>query len=147
RLMASERPDVVVSVLPVINGLLADAARRVGAPTEVVLTDWHAIHRLWVGRGVHHYTTPTKSARRECIQYGASGETIDVVGIPVRQAFAEAPARDRGVAQIGLDPSRLTILAMVGAEGSPRAFANLRWLARSEMPAQLMVICGRNEQL
>src|SRR6202022_3265513 len=41
RQMAESRPDVVVSVLPVVNGLLAEAARAGGARMEGVLTDWH----------------------------------------------------------------------------------------------------------
>jgi processive 1,2-diacylglycerol beta-glucosyltransferase len=36
---------------------------------------------------------------------------------------------------------------MVGAEGSPRALANIAGLAQLDLAAQLLVICGRNEAL
>jgi processive 1,2-diacylglycerol beta-glucosyltransferase len=36
---------------------------------------------------------------------------------------------------------------MVGAEGSPRALRNVAHLAQLDLDAQLVVICGRNEQL
>jgi UDP-N-acetylglucosamine:LPS N-acetylglucosamine transferase len=153
RLLANERPDVVVSVLPVINGVLAQAAAEAGARFEVVLTDWHAIHRLWVAPGVDHYTTPTDSAAADCVRFGASPTAMDVVGIPVRRAFAAVaaspPQPDAGLTQPGLNPNRFTILAMVGAEGSPRALQNIARLAQSEtVPnAQLLVVCGRNEDL
>ncbi len=138
--IAHEQPDVVVSVLPVINGLLTEVATR----TEVVLTDWHSVHRFWVAPGVDHYTVPTDAARRDCIRFGADPERVDVVGIPVRRAFADAarPPREHTTAS-----DRFTILAMVGAEGSPRALANLRAVMQLRLDAQLTIVCGRNEQL
>jgi UDP-N-acetylglucosamine:LPS N-acetylglucosamine transferase len=151
RLVAEERPDLVVSVLPVINGLLAEASASVSAPLEVVLTDWHSVHRLWVARGVRHYTAPTDSARMDCIGYGASPAAIDVAGIPVRRGFAtpgdRQSIRTERLPRLGLAPDRFTIVVMVGAEGSPRALRNLARLAQMELDAQIVVICGRNDDL
>jgi UDP-N-acetylglucosamine:LPS N-acetylglucosamine transferase len=136
-----------VSVLPVVNGLLVEAAPRV----EVVLTDWHSVHRFWVARGVQHYTAPTASARQDCIRFGADGDVVDVVGIPVRAAFAKAEnvgaSRARTLAGLGLDPGRFTVLMMVGAEGSPRALASVRRLLQLAIEAQVVIVCGRNEEL
>jgi processive 1,2-diacylglycerol beta-glucosyltransferase len=106
---------------------------------------------LWVDDGIQQYTVATESARLECIGYGAPPELVDVVGIPVRRDFAVAvdrvAVRQQRLTELGLDPARFTILAMAGAEGSPRALANLSGLARLDLDAQLVVICGRNEQL
>jgi UDP-N-acetylglucosamine:LPS N-acetylglucosamine transferase len=134
--IAEYRPDVVVSVLPVINVLVAEVAPR----TEVVLTDWHSVHRFWVARGVDHYTAPTESARLDCIRFGAPRERVEVIGIPVRRAFAanQAPSAKR---------DRFTVLMMVGAEGSPRALANVQRLLQLDLDAQALVVCGRNEEL
>lgn len=150
REIAEFGPDVVVSVLPAINGLLARAANYAGARLEVVLTDWHSVHRFWVAPGVSHYAAPTESARQDCIRFGAPPASIDVVGIPVRRGFTEAV--DGQIVRIrlgglGLDAQKFTILAMVGAEGSPRALANIARLAQLDLDAQLLVICGRNEAL
>ena len=46
-----ERPDVVIGVLPAINGLLAEACAGVGATLEVVLTDWNDVHPFWQAPG------------------------------------------------------------------------------------------------
>jgi UDP-N-acetylglucosamine:LPS N-acetylglucosamine transferase len=73
RMLADERPDVVVSVLPAVNGLLAQAAAEHGVRLEVVLTDWYAVHHSWVARGVDHYTVPTESARPDCNPVGVPG--------------------------------------------------------------------------
>jgi processive 1,2-diacylglycerol beta-glucosyltransferase len=138
-ILAEQKPDLVISTLPVVNGLLAEATAGIGAHLEVVLTDWHSVHRSWVAGGVHHFTAPTDSARQDCIRFGAPPNAVDVVGIPVRRAFA-APSQPR-------PDTRFTILAMVGAEGSPRALRNVAHLAQLDLDAQLVVICGRNEQL
>jgi processive 1,2-diacylglycerol beta-glucosyltransferase len=143
-------PDVVISVLPAINGLLARAANYTGARLEVVLTDWHSVHRFWVARGVSHYAAPTESARQDCIRFGAPPASIDVVGIPVRREFAGGGDRQGVRARLGglgMDADRFTILAMVGAEGSPRALSNIARLAQLDLDAQMLVICGRNEAL
>jgi UDP-N-acetylglucosamine:LPS N-acetylglucosamine transferase len=140
RRLRRERPDVVVSALPVVNGLLAGAAAKVGARLEVVLTDWHSVHPFWQAHGVDHYTTPTESARADCIRFGAPPQSIDVVGIPIRREFAAQNSLARR-------SNRFTILAMVGAEGSPRALRNIAALASAELDAQLIVVCGRNDEL
>ena len=150
RTIERERPDLVVSVLPAVNGVIADVVAGEGRGTrfEVVLTDWHSIHRFWVADGVDHYTAPTPSAREDCIGYGAAPDTIDVVGIPVRRAFSVpvTNARDK-VAELGLDARRFSILAMMGAEGSPGSRRNIAHLMRSDLSAQLIVICGNNARL
>jgi UDP-N-acetylglucosamine:LPS N-acetylglucosamine transferase len=148
-LMQTERPDIVIGVLPAINEVLAEACACAGARLEVVLTDWHDVHQFWTAPGVSHYTAPTESARADCIRFGAAADSVDVVGIPVRAEFAatDRPDRARQLSSIGLDPNRFTILAMVGAEGSPRALRNLVELACSNVDAQLVVVCGRGERL
>lgn len=151
RLVGRERPDLIVSVLPAVNGLLADAAQRVGARLEVVLTDWHSVHRFWVARGVDGYTVPTESARLDCVRFGASAACVEIVGIPVRRAFMPVPdvwgRRHSALASLGLDSSRFTVLMMVGAEGSPRALESVRRLAQLSIDAQLIVVCGHNAAL
>ena len=137
QLMGEARPDIVVSVLPVVNGLLAELC----GTTEVVLTDWHSVHRFWVAPGVRHYTAPTASAGQDCVRFGAPAQTVDVVGIPVRRAFAETAQQEPHKHE------RFTILMMVGAEGSPRALESLRELARLDLDAQIIVVCGHNEEL
>jgi processive 1,2-diacylglycerol beta-glucosyltransferase len=140
QMIEREQPHVVISVLPAVNGLVAHALRGAPAPLEVVLTDWHAVHPYWVARGVHHYTVPTESARADCIRNGAAPAAIDVVGIPVRREFAQ-PHRSAH------RPEGFRILVMMGAEGSPRALRNLAALARSNLDAQLVVVCGHNSDL
>lgn len=151
-LMEDERPELVISVLPMVNGLVAAAAERVGAHLEVVLTDWNAVHRFWVARGVDHYTAPTEPARQDCIRFGANAAAIDVVGIPVRREFTQmgedrAALRQRLFSELHLPASRFTVLAMVGAEGSPRALRNVSRLVNLDLDAQVIAICGHNEDL
>ena len=151
RMVTSYEPELVVSALPVVNGLLADALRPLAARLEVVLTDWNLVHPFWVARGVDHYTAPTDSARQDCIRYGALPEVVDVVGIPVRREFGaptnRAEVRARRLSGLGLDTNGFTLLAMAGAEGSPRTLINLARLATADLSGQLIVICGNNVEL
>src|SRR5262249_23530187 len=86
----------------------------------------------------------------DCIRYGAAPEAVEVIGLPVRPEFSlprDPAARADVLPRVGLDPGRLTVLVMVGAEGSPRALHNVAYLARQPRDAQLLVISGRNEAL
>jgi processive 1,2-diacylglycerol beta-glucosyltransferase len=141
-LVKREQPAAVVSVLPAVNGLLAESVAECRAHVEVVVTDWHAVHRFWVARGVAQYTVATESARADCIRFGAPPECIEVMGIPVRRDFTDS-ARDQALA----DPHPFTILAMVGAEGSPSALESIAHLALLDLDAQLVVVCGHDREL
>ena len=148
QLLVREQPDLIVSVLPVVNRVLAECVRP--RALEVVLTDWQGVHRFWVAPGVQHYTAPTDLARLDCIRYGAPPAAVEVVGLPVRRAFLAAsdPAERRAcLSALGLDPRRFTILTMVGAEGSPSTLRNLAHLVRAPLDAQVLVICGHNAGL
>jgi UDP-N-acetylglucosamine:LPS N-acetylglucosamine transferase len=79
---------------------------------------------------------------------------VDVVGIPVRPEFSLEPgdaersqARQVCLERLGLDPRRFTILVMVGAEGSPQALQHVAELAAANIDMQLIVVCGRNDEL
>ena len=153
RLLASRQPDVVVSVLPGINGYLARslARRALAATVEVVVTDWADIHLGWVSRGVSHYTVPTEAAADQVVGAGVPVSSISVVGLPVRRQFADVQpgprARVAARERHGLPSDRFVILAMVGSEGTAGAFAHLRALAEAPLDAELVVVCGRNERL
>jgi UDP-N-acetylglucosamine:LPS N-acetylglucosamine transferase len=148
RVLERERPDVIISVLPAVNGLIANESRACGTRFEVVLTDWHSVHRFWVADGVDHYTAPTESARQDCVRYGAASECVEVVGIPVDRAFATPVLNARStLAALSLDWRTFTVLAMVGAEGSPGALRNLAYLMQMNSSGQLIVVCGNNQRL
>jgi UDP-N-acetylglucosamine:LPS N-acetylglucosamine transferase len=153
RLLSDRAPDVVVSVLPAINGLLGTAAAGAASRPrlDVVLTDWYDVHPTWVGRGVDGYTVPTDAARLDLVRYGAAPDQVEVVGLPVRLAFAAPPpratARDWLAAEHGLDPGRFTIVVMVGAEGSPNSLSMVQALLMLDVDAQVVVVCGHDGRL
>jgi UDP-N-acetylglucosamine:LPS N-acetylglucosamine transferase len=153
RLLREQPRDVVVSVLPAINGLLAGAAQRTSPSTrvEVVVTDFCGLHRSWRGRGVDRYTVATDRARLDLVRYGVSPAAVDVVGLPVRPEFVDPPARSDARAWLasiaGLDPDRFTVVVLVGAEGSPAALATVQALARLDADAQVVVACGHDARL
>ena len=143
RVLADDQSDMVVSVVPMVNGVLSRLAKP--ARLEVVFTDWHAVHPFWLAPGVDHYTAATESARQACVDMGVPAEAVDVVGLPVRPEFAAGQPADPSA--FGLEPGRFTVLVMVGAEGSLRTVRNLRYLVRHLVESQVLVVCGRNTAL
>lgn len=153
RALAERRPDVVISVLPGVNGFIARSLARHGSPSpvEVVVTDWADIHLGWLSARVSHYNVPTEAAAETCRAAGIPASSVSVVGFPVRRQFAQARPSDAGRRaareRLGLPIGRFIVLAMVGTEGSAGALAHLAALGWADLDAEIVVVCGRNERL
>ena len=92
-----------------------------------------------------HYTAPTDSARQDCIRFGAPPDAVDVVGIPVRRAFARAAPRSAPADSPRPDASRFWPWSAPKARRA--RIANIARWRSSTWTAQLVVVCGRNEAL
>jgi 1,2-diacylglycerol 3-beta-galactosyltransferase len=152
KLLLNERPDVIISVIPLINGAISRSISKMQTRPrfEVFITEWCDIHHSWIAPGVDHYMVPTLDVKRDCVRFGVAPTKIDVVGFPVREEFLrkdELNKRMLVIGSMGLDPCKFTILFMVGAEGSPRSLLFIKHLLRTNIDAQMIIICGRDDDL
>lgn len=149
RLLLQQRPDLLVTTHPLCNRALVRAKEHLGmdAPIVAVVTELVTVHRSWVEPGIAHYTTATQEARDAVIALGAPPERVSVTGLPINERFGGVktpPAELR--LQMGLDPKALTLLLVGGGEGTGIERL-VQAIARAELEAQLLVVCGRNERL
>lgn len=143
-------PDVVLSTALGINGTLAKALGK--TPLEVVVTDLNQIHRSWVPwkkNAVNRFFVPTTNARENLRGYGVNTDSIMVTGgLPVKSDFLRAPTTTKSeiLQAHQLDPRLKTILYML--DGTTASLKGLRALSEKKISgAQLLVVCGRNEDL
>jgi UDP-N-acetylglucosamine:LPS N-acetylglucosamine transferase len=152
QLLLQERPDVIVSVLPLVNRTISKViSKLINRPRfSVFITEWSDIHRSWIAPGTDHYLVPTFEVKSDCIRYGVEPSKIDVVGFPVRGGFLEnagESSRNIVLSRLGLEPDTFTILFMVGGEGSPHSIGAIRNLLNLPLGAQVIVVCGRDKDL
>jgi processive 1,2-diacylglycerol beta-glucosyltransferase len=85
-------------------------------PVWVQVTDFD-IHALWVQPHLAGYFAASDEVAWRMIERGIPRSAIHVTGIPIMPAFAERQSRSHCAAELGIDPSRTTLLMMSGGAG------------------------------
>ncbi len=119
---------------------------RLRARLAVVVTDFD-VHGMWLYRHVDRYFVALDETREHLIRLGIPAETITVSGIPVDASFAAPYARKAIRRKHNLDPDRTTILVAAGGFGVGPVEHLVSSLARLAHQAQVVVVCGRSEDL
>jgi 1,2-diacylglycerol 3-beta-galactosyltransferase len=144
------RPDVVVSVHPVMNhlGLKWVKRAKLDIPFVTVVTDMVSIHPMWICPQVTRCLVPTEAAMAYALKLGVSPEKIKVCGQPVSLKFVNFAGDKKRIREaLGLELTRRTVLIVGGGEGSGRVFEIARAIAQTVPQAQLLVVSGRNRTL
>ncbi len=115
RVLAVERPVVVVGTGGYVSGPVVWRAQRRGVPTALLEQDaWPGIATRLLARGAHqvHLGFPEARAR---LRPGPRTTVFDL-GNPIRPP-APGP-REPALAEFGLDPARRTVLVFGGSQGA-----------------------------
>ncbi len=144
------RPDLVVSVHPLLNRIGFDCLRKAGfsGPFATVVTDLFTFHPTWIDPRVTRCLVPTEEARTQAITLGMAPEKLAVYGQPVSIKFAQPPGNKLALRQkLGLDIQRPAVLITAGGEGGGRLLAIARQIAQTVSRVQLLIVTGRNHSL
>jgi processive 1,2-diacylglycerol beta-glucosyltransferase len=148
RLIERERPDWAISThfLPAhIIGWLQSKG-RLATRQAIVVTDFDA-QAMWLTRHVDRYFVALDETRVHLERLGVAASAITVSGIPIDPLFAVAKEAKAMRAKHGLAPDRTTILVSAGGFGVGPVEALVHTLLELQHPVQLVVICGRSEEL
>ncbi|UCC63167.1 MAG: galactosyldiacylglycerol synthase, partial [Anaerolineae bacterium] len=143
-------PDAVISVHPTCNHLGVWTLRQMGwqTPFVTVVTDLVRAHPLWLCPQASLCLTATEEARQDALRAGLSPEKTHVVGLPVSLRFARCLPDGHSIrASLGMRSDLPIVLLMGGGEGVGRLHEVARGIAQARLPAQLVVVTGRNETL
>ena len=149
----STKPDMVVSLVPNFNRPMWESLRAVqpGTPYVTILTDFadYPPH-FWIEQQEQFFVTGTDKAYQQALAAGHTPERIfQASGMIIRPMFYETVEVDRAAERrkIGLDPTKPTGIVLFGGQGSSVMVKIAERLAKSDLDVQLIMICGRNEQL
>lgn len=157
RALAEHRPDLVISVHPLVQQItlprLAGLGRSI--PFVTVVTDLASAHPFWFDARADACYVASDAAYAQACAAGLPPERIHAFGLPVRPAFARAyPPKEELRAALGLQPHLPAVLLVGGGDGVGRVEeiahaldAALAPAAGKEPHGQLAVIAGRNEAL
>jgi hypothetical protein len=153
---AERAPDLLISTLPIYDAILFEALRRAcpGVPAVVVPCDFEEIApRYWFDpRWDAHFACGTEKLVADARGAGIPEDRVHrIPGMPIHPSFfAPAPALTsddvtQARADLGLSPELPTVLLFFGGQGSNRLVDIAHHLDAADSPANLIVICGRND--
>jgi UDP-N-acetylglucosamine:LPS N-acetylglucosamine transferase len=147
------QPDLVVSFVPHFNRALQESLERAlpGRPFVTVLTDLadYPPH-FWIERKPQFFVCGSDKAVQQAHELGHPDEEIfRASGMILHPRFYEPPVADPLAERerLGLRRDLPTGLVLFGGHGSHVMCDIAKALNRSKLELQLILICGKNEEL
>ncbi|HKG59847.1 MAG TPA: glycosyltransferase [Pyrinomonadaceae bacterium] len=148
KLLREYHPDLIVCThfLPAEIVSWLKAKERLASRQVIIVTDFD-VHAMWLVHHYERYFVALDEARAYLEALGIPAEKITVSGIPIDPVFAVKKDKQEMRAKHGLAPDRTTILLSAGGFGVGSVEALVHSLLPLQHRAQIVAICGRNEEL
>jgi 1,2-diacylglycerol 3-beta-galactosyltransferase len=150
-LFLNYRPDVIVSVHPLLNHAALRArsdAKLNGVPVITVVTDLGRVHEGWLVPEVDAVVVPAREVYQRARERGIPVERIYHLGHPVHPKFEDVSnSKQQCRTHLGLPSEKTVALLMAGGEGGGKLLPTTLALAKSKLPLHLVVVTGRNAAL
>ena len=150
-LFLSYRPDVIVSVHPLLNhaALRARAdARMMHVPLVTVITDLGKVHESWLTPEADAIVVPAREVYERARSRGVPPSRLRMLGQPIHPRFEDVRASKAQLRRtLGLPANAFVALLMAGGEGGGKLLPTTLALAKSGLDMFLIVVCGRNAAL
>ena len=148
KLLRQHQPDLIVCThfLPAEIVSWLKAKERLSSRQVIIVTDFD-VHAMWLVHHYEHYFVAIEEARVYLEALGIPAEKITVSGIPIDPVFGVVKDKQAMRAKHGLAADRTTILLSAGGFGVGSVDALIAALMPLQHRAQVVAICGRNEEL
>jgi 1,2-diacylglycerol 3-beta-galactosyltransferase len=150
RLFTSVKPDLIVSVHPLVNFVTIRALKELELkiPFVTVVTDLVSIHHAWFAPGAQAYIVPTEAARQIYLQRELDPAQVYVLGMPIDPRFSQSVLSKVCLQQrLGLRPRLPVVLLVGGGDGAGGLRRSVQAISQARLPVQLIVVTGRNKRL
>jgi len=148
KVLRQYQPDMIVCThfLPAEIVSWLKAKERLSSRQAIIVTDFD-VHAMWLCHHYEQYFVAIDEARAYLEAVGIPDEKITVSGIPIDPVFAQKKGKHEMRLKHGLAPNRATILLSAGGFGVGSMDALIASLLHLQHSAQIIAICGRNEEL
>lgn len=141
-------PHIIVCTHFMPAGIISHliATEQLQAQLSIVVTDFD-FHAMWLSRAFHRYFVAIDETKAYLEMLGLPTDRITVSGIPIDPVFGNPVNRTQECVLLGLDPTKPILLLSAGALGVSSTDFILEQLLFLSHQAQLLVVCGRDEEL
>lgn len=152
--LAREKPDLVISLMPFVNDIYAEALAGTGIPLCVLVTDLvDTSSRIWFSpkacRQARFFAVGCPEALAQARALGA--EKVFDCGLVIHPKFFDPGVRGLEKRQarrrMGLREGLFTPMILMGAYGGSAMTALIRQFEKSEATWQIVACCGKNRLL
>jgi processive 1,2-diacylglycerol beta-glucosyltransferase len=149
----TQKPDLIISVIPVIDGSLYRVAERLDIPLAVITCDLDATNYINGLRNVTYekfffglnFDDPKILETIKPAQIPPN--QVRFVGFPVRTAFLHKPHTSCLKQELAIPTNKPVVMVLMGSAGSKATFSYARALAKFKKPIHIILCLGRNEAL
>lgn len=147
------KPDLIISVIPLINNLILKVAQKMNIPFLLVPTDLDAtiatngINNPQYDKFYLALSYEDRAILNSLKRNNINEKYIYYVGFPVKKEFFE-PRNYRAIKkEFGIAEEKPVILLLMGGQGSHELYTFSRQLAKLKIPAHLIIVLGKSEHL
>jgi processive 1,2-diacylglycerol beta-glucosyltransferase len=102
---------------------------------------------MWLCHQFERYFVATDESSYYLRQIGFPDDRITVSGIPVHPAFSQPMDREALRKEYDISPSMPVVLLSAGTFGMQSSLVAIRALLHMQQPAQIVALCGKNDEL
>ena len=148
KLLEEYKPDIAVCThfLPAEILSWLKAKERTTCKQAIVVTDFD-VHAMWLCRHYEQYFVALEETRMHMEKLGIDADKLTVTGIPIDPVFALTKDKRAMRLKHNLQPDKTTILVSAGGFGVGRIEDLSTCLSELQHDAQVVILCGRNEEL
>lgn len=149
----SHNPDLIISVIPIVNSVLYEAAQQCNIPFSVIPTDLDTstfIYGLKPDKKDDFFlglpfddTALLKIVKKISIPR----DKVGITGFPLRRSFFESKNKTNLKKKFGIPQDKPVVLLLMGAVGSQAIEKYLSQMAQIKESFHIIVCLGRNESL
>lgn len=145
------KPALIISVIPLINNIILDAAQALNIPFIMVPTD------LDLHIYLRNINSPTDTQLKICLPFDdeailapikkadISDDQISIIGAPLKPDFFERKNKLRLKSLLAIPKGKPVVMLLMGAQGSD--IENyVQQLITINLPIHLLVCIGKNEE-
>ena len=146
--LRAEAPDITICTHFLASDIVSYMLQHEQLSTRhaVVVTDLH-VHALWLCHQFERYFVATEESSYYLRQIGFPDDRITVTGIPIHPAFSQSMDRKALQRKFDVSPSLPVVLLSAGTFGMESSLAAIHALMQMKQPAQIVNLCGKNEEL
>jgi processive 1,2-diacylglycerol beta-glucosyltransferase len=148
KFLKNYQPDIIVCThfLPAEIISWLKAKERIASRQAIVVTDFD-VHALWLCHHYERYFVALDETRVHMEKLGIPNAKLTVTGIPIDPLFALHKDKRAMRDKHDLQPDVMTILVSAGGFGVGPVEHILESLSGMRHPAQVVALCGRNQEL